>query len=117
MLVGLEEKLEKQSRAFVHRRTERAGPFGVQRLNSPDTLRRENEHGAIVVDTHVEQVVLRTFLVESDDLRVVLQFENASAEEKLQAQSIVPIELVRVEEMSQTVQAAIVTIVPSDADV
>ena len=61
--------------------------------------------------------MLRTFLVESDDLRVVLQFENASAEEKLQAQSIVPIELVRVKEMSQTVETAIVTIVPSDADV
>ena len=118
VFVGLKEKLEKQPGAFVHRRTERAGPFGIQRLNTPNALGRENECCSITLShAHVEEIVLRTFLVESDDFRVVLQFKNASAKEELQAQSVIPIELVRVEEMSETVQGTIVTIVPSDANV
>lgn len=67
--------------------------------------------------THVEQIVLRTFLVEPDDLRIVLQLERIATEQKVETEPIVPVELVGVKEVRQPVQRTVMPIVACDTQV
>ena len=58
-----------------------------------------------------------TFLIETDDFRVVSQFKNGSTEKEFQTQTIVAIVFIGMKEMCQSIETTIVTIVSSNANV
>ena len=61
--------------------------------------------------------MFRTFLIETDDFRVVSQFKNRTTEKEFQTQTIVAIVFIGMKEMCQSIETAIVTIVSSNTNV